>query len=66
MLPGSEDHATQVQRHQRRVLGPDRAGREVALGADRFAEYERATDYNYRQTSQLVARLELPPAAADG
>ncbi len=32
-----------------------------ALGADRYAEYQRATDYNYRTTTQLVARLELPP-----
>jgi hypothetical protein len=30
------------------------------LGPVRGAEYERANDYNYRQTSQLVARLELP------
>lgn len=32
-----------------------------ALGPERGADYERATDSNYRQTSQLVARLELPP-----
>lgn len=31
-----------------------------ALGPERYAEYERATDFNYRLTSQLVARLELP------
>lgn len=35
-----------------------------ALGAERAADYERAIDYNYRQTSQLVARLELPPETA--
>ena len=34
---------------------------KTVLGPDRAAEYERATDYNYRQASQLVARLELPP-----
>ena len=34
---------------------------KAVLPPDRAAEYERATDYNYRQTSQLVARLELPP-----
>jgi hypothetical protein len=34
------------------------------LTPDRAAEYERAIDYNYRQTSQLVARLELPPETA--
>jgi hypothetical protein len=32
-----------------------------ALGPVRAAEYERATNYEYRTTSQLVARLELPP-----
>ncbi len=31
------------------------------LGPVRGAEYERSIDINYRQTSQLVARLELPP-----
>ena len=38
---------------------------KLALGADRYAEYERATDYNYRQTSRLVARLELPAETTD-
>ncbi|PTY01156.1 hypothetical protein [Opitutus sp. ER46] len=37
---------------------------KLALGAERAAEYERATDYSYRQTSQLVARLELPAETA--
>jgi hypothetical protein len=36
-----------------------------ALGADRYADYQRATDYNYRQTTQLVARLNLPPETAN-
>lgn len=30
------------------------------LGPVRGAEYERAVDFSYRQTSQLVSRLELP------
>jgi hypothetical protein len=34
---------------------------KAALGPERAADYERATDYNYRSTSQLVERLELPP-----
>jgi hypothetical protein len=34
---------------------------KATLGPVRGAEYERSNDYNYRQTSQLVARLELPP-----
>ncbi|MBI5769436.1 MAG: hypothetical protein HZA93_16700 [Verrucomicrobia bacterium] len=33
---------------------------KAAFGAERYAEYERTTSYDYRQTSQLVARLELP------
>jgi hypothetical protein len=34
---------------------------KASLGPERAADYERATDYNYRLTSQLAARLELPP-----
>lgn len=33
---------------------------KAMLAPDRAAEYERATDFSYRQTSQLVSRLELP------
>lgn len=33
---------------------------KAALGPVRGAEYERAVDFSYRQTSQLVGRLELP------
>jgi hypothetical protein len=36
----------------------------AALGDARFADYQRATDYNFRQTSALVERLELPPDTA--
>lgn len=55
------------------ILGPDEQRRrsdaqqelnaqiKATLGPVRGAEYERATDFSYRQTSQLVARLELPP-----
>ena len=38
---------------------------KAALGDTRYAEYQRANDYNYRQTTQLVARLELPPETAN-
>lgn len=38
---------------------------KAALGPARAAEYERANDFNYRQTTQLVARLDLPPATTD-
>lgn len=34
---------------------------KAALGPVRAEEYTRATDYQYRQTSQLISRLELPP-----
>lgn len=37
---------------------------KALLGPERGADYERSIDYNFRQTSQLVARLELPPATA--
>ena len=36
----------------------------AALGPQRYADYQRASDYNYRQTSQLVSRLNLPPETA--
>jgi hypothetical protein len=38
---------------------------KAALGPDRYTDYQRATDYNFRQTSQLVSRLELPPETAN-
>jgi hypothetical protein len=38
---------------------------KAAFGPVRFEEYQRATDYQYRQTTQLVARLELPPQTAN-
>ena len=36
-----------------------------ALGPSRAETWERATNYEYRTTSQLVARLELPPETTD-
>jgi len=38
---------------------------KAALGPERGSDYVRATDYNYRQTSQLVARLALPAETAN-
>ena len=38
---------------------------KAALGDARYADYQRSQDYNYRQTAQLVARLELPPETAN-
>lgn len=37
---------------------------KLALGPERGAEYERATNFEYRTTKQLVTRLELPPETA--
>jgi hypothetical protein len=37
----------------------------AALGPERYAEYQRSTDSNYRTTTQLVARLALPPDTAN-
>lgn len=36
----------------------------ATLGVARYAEYQRATDYNFRQTTTLVSRLNLPPETA--
>jgi hypothetical protein len=33
---------------------------KAALGDERYAEYERAQDYDYRTLNQLATRLELP------
>lgn len=38
---------------------------KTALGDARYADYERGTDANYRRTTQLVARLNLPPETAN-
>jgi hypothetical protein len=38
---------------------------EAALGPQRYADYQRSTDYSYRQATTLVARLELPHETAD-
>ncbi len=37
----------------------------TALGPDRYAEYQRDTDYSYMQTANLVARLQAPPETAN-
>lgn len=48
---------------QRRGNAQQKAREQIKamLGPVRGAEYERASDYSYRQTSMLVSRLELPP-----
>ena len=37
---------------------------EAELGAARFADYQRSSDYQFQQASLLVARLGLPAATA--
>jgi len=38
---------------------------KATLTPERATAYDRSTDYNYRRTSQLVARLELPAETTD-
>ncbi|MEY2877647.1 MAG: hypothetical protein RLZZ15_27 [Verrucomicrobiota bacterium] len=52
----SQEELARRDEAQRQML----AQLAAQLGPDRAAEYARATDSNYRRTSQLVARLELP------
>jgi hypothetical protein len=59
--PASPDQA-QARRDAQKQLSDQIA---AALGPERYADYQRTTDYDYLQTTRLVARLELPPATAD-
>ena len=38
---------------------------KATLSPERATAYDRSTDYNYRRTSQLVTRLELPAETTD-
>lgn len=38
---------------------------KATLPPDRAAAFDRATDFNYRRTSQFIARLDLPPETTD-
>lgn len=57
----NSDTGRQRLEEERRVAEQIKA----ALGPERAAAYERATDYNYRTTSQLVTRLGLPAETTD-
>ncbi len=37
---------------------------KALFGEQRYAEFQRASDYTYQQATRLVARLELPPESA--
>lgn len=60
--PGLSDEERQARSIAQTKLTEDI---QAALGPERYAEYQRGTDGNYRQTTQLVARLELPPETAN-
>lgn len=62
MLPSSSPDEMRARMEAQKQL---KADMKSALSPDRAAVLDRATDYNYRQTTQLVARLELPPETAD-
>jgi hypothetical protein len=56
----------QEQMRQRRELQKQMNDEIVAaLGKERGEDYTKAIDYSYRQTSQIVARLELPADTTD-
>jgi hypothetical protein len=57
--------SAEQQRARREAQAQLKAQTEATLGAERYAAYERANDYGYRQTTQIVARLNLPPETAN-
>jgi hypothetical protein len=62
-LGSSQTREQAIQRQEAQKLLNDQI--KATLGPERYAEYERSTDYGYRQTSLLVSRLELPPATTN-
>ncbi|MEO5959503.1 MAG: hypothetical protein ABIZ49_02445 [Opitutaceae bacterium] len=60
-VPTPEQQQQQRQRSEAQKLLTDQI--KAMLGT-RAEEYTRSTDYNYQRTTQLVARLELPPETA--
>lgn len=61
-LPPYEPNLTPAEMQRRGELHSQmREQIKAMLGPARATEYQRASDFSYRQTSQLVARLELPP-----
>jgi hypothetical protein len=64
---GSNFSPTMSSAEQRARMDAERALTEqikATLSAPRAAEYDRGTDSNYRRTTQLINRLELPPETA--
>lgn len=56
--PGVDQQRADAQKKMREEIA-------AAFGPERYAQYERATSYDYRQTTDLLTRLELPKTAAD-
>lgn len=64
---GYADYQTTAEQRQARTAAEDQLDNQIkaALGPDRYADYQRATDSGYQQTSTLAARLNLPDRTAD-
>ncbi|MGI8966090.1 MAG: hypothetical protein ACR2H1_08400 [Limisphaerales bacterium] len=58
----SEDKA--AQERQKKVVEQMNAEMKRVLGESRFAEYERAQDYQFKELTRLTDKLELPKEAA--
>lgn len=58
--PAAQDLNRQRMEAQKQLVSEIKA----ALGPERGADYERATDGNFQQINRVVERLELPPSAA--
>jgi hypothetical protein len=55
----------QDQENRQKIQAEVEAQVKQLLGEQRFAEYSRAKDYEYRRLYQLAQRLELPVSAAN-
>ncbi|HVU35946.1 MAG TPA: hypothetical protein VHE61_21070 [Opitutaceae bacterium] len=62
MYGGASQDEMKARMEAQKQLQSDLA---AALGPDRYADYQRSTDYNYQAAARLVARLQMPPETAD-
>lgn len=60
--PGSSPEQMRARREAQQKLAEDI---KATLGPERYADYQRATDYNFRRTTEVIARLNLPPETAN-
>ncbi len=65
--PGSTDEATLVAQTRMHDRAQEKLMEEIrnTLGPERFAEYERSQDGDYRQLLQLGARVDMPSDVAN-